>query len=202
MLFSPAVGFALVLPAVGFALVLPAVGCALVLFAVGCALVLPAVGYVLSVLLIFPCCWVCSSRGHRTRVASFLLLTTDSLAVVSSLLPLITGSLAVMLSLFSVFWRRLLQHYFVEVYCSEVRLKQLAPLRDHRFAEVLGFHSAVVYNNVVCCFSTRPYGSEVHVRICHRETLRFWEQQGRELHKPSEQEKTQDSVEHCRNIST
>ena len=33
--------------------------------------------------------------------------------------------LAVVLSLFSVFWRRLLQHYFVLVYCSEVRLWQL-----------------------------------------------------------------------------
>ena len=55
--------------------------------AVGCALVLPAVGYALSVLLIFSCCWVCSSRGLCTRVASFLLLTTDSLAVVLSLIP-------------------------------------------------------------------------------------------------------------------
>ena len=33
--------------------------------------------------------------------------------------------LAVILSLFSVFWRRLLQHYFVVVYCSEVRLLHL-----------------------------------------------------------------------------
>ena len=33
--------------------------------------------------------------------------------------------LAVVLSLFSVFWRRLLQHYFVVVYCSEVPLKHL-----------------------------------------------------------------------------
>ena len=33
--------------------------------------------------------------------------------------------LAVVLSMFSVFWRRLLQHYFVVVYCSEVRLKHL-----------------------------------------------------------------------------
>ena len=69
MLFSPAVGFALVLPAVGY------------------ALVLPAVGYALSVLLIFHSCWVRSSRGHRTRVASLLHPTTDSLAEVLSLLP-------------------------------------------------------------------------------------------------------------------
>ena len=33
--------------------------------------------------------------------------------------------LAVMLSLFSVFWRRLLQHYFVVVYCAEDRLLHL-----------------------------------------------------------------------------
>ena len=33
--------------------------------------------------------------------------------------------LAVGLSLFSVFWRRLLQHYFVVVYCSQVRLWHL-----------------------------------------------------------------------------
>ena len=51
------------------------------------------------VLLIFPCCWACSSHGHRTRVASFLLLTTGCLAVVLSLIPLNTGSLAVVLSL-------------------------------------------------------------------------------------------------------
>ena len=74
MLFSPPVGFA---PVVGFALVLPAVGY---------VLVLPAVGFALSVLLIFSCCWVCSSRGSRTRVASsvivFLLLTSGFLAVV------------------------------------------------------------------------------------------------------------------------
>ena len=94
MLFSACCGFALdclllvcsCLPVVGYALVLPAVGH---------ALVLPAVGYALSVLLIFPCCWVCSSFGPCTRVAFFLLLTTGSLAVVPSLIPLTTGSLAV-----------------------------------------------------------------------------------------------------------
>ena len=32
---------------------------------------------------------------------------------------------AVFLSLFSVFWRRLLQHYYVAAYCSEVRLRHL-----------------------------------------------------------------------------
>ena len=57
--------------------------------AVGYALVLLAVGHALSGLLISRCCWVCSSRGPRTRVASsahvFLLLTTDSQAVVPSL---------------------------------------------------------------------------------------------------------------------
>ena len=35
--------------------------------------------------------------------------------------------LAVILSLFPVFWRRLLQHYFVVVYCSEVDLLHLQP---------------------------------------------------------------------------
>ena len=78
MIFSPAIGYDLVLLAVGFSLV--------VLLAVGDALVLPAVGYVLSVLLIFPCCWVCSSRGPPTRIVFFLLLTTGSLALVLSLL--------------------------------------------------------------------------------------------------------------------
>ena len=67
-----------VLPAVGYVLVLPFVGDALVLLAVGCAL---------SVLLIFTCCWVCSSRGPPTRIVFFLLLTTGSLALVLSLLP-------------------------------------------------------------------------------------------------------------------
>ena len=62
MVFSPAVGGALVLPAVGYALVLPAVGFA----------ILPG---------------LCSSRRPRTRVAFFPLLTTGSLAVVLSLLP-------------------------------------------------------------------------------------------------------------------
>ena len=58
-----------------------------------------AVDFALSVLLIFTCCWVCSSRGPRTRVASFLLLTTGFLAVVPSLVSLTTGSLAVVPSL-------------------------------------------------------------------------------------------------------
>ena len=54
-LFSPDVGFALVLPTVGCVLVLPTVGCVLVLPAVGFALVLPAVVVALSVLWIFSC---------------------------------------------------------------------------------------------------------------------------------------------------
>ena len=70
--------------------------------AVGHALDLPAVGHDLSVLLIFTRCWVCSSHGPRIRVASFLLLTTGSLAAVPSLLPLTTGSLAVVQSLLPV----------------------------------------------------------------------------------------------------
>ena len=37
----------------------------------------------------------------------------------------ILALLAVMMSLFSVCWRRFLQHYLVEVYCSEVRLVHL-----------------------------------------------------------------------------
>ena len=49
---------------------------------------------------IFSCCWACSSRGPRSRVAFFLLLTTDSLAVDPSLIPFTTGSLAVFLPLF------------------------------------------------------------------------------------------------------
>ena len=66
--------------------------------------------------------------------------------------------LAVVLSLFSVFWRRLLQHHFVAVHCSEVRLRHLqrrhSALRHFVIIgsrKVLGPHSAVVYNNVVCC---------------------------------------------------
>ena len=101
--------------------------------AVGFALVLPAIGSALSVLLIFHCCWLCSSRGSCTRVASFLLLTTGSLAVVPSLIPLTTGSLAVVPSL-------VLQRYFVVVYDSVARfwppppLLSIAPLRDRWFA--------------------------------------------------------------------
>ena len=49
----------------------------------GSVLVLPAVGYALSVLLIFTCCWECSARGPRTRVAFFLLHTTGSLSASS-----------------------------------------------------------------------------------------------------------------------
>ena len=48
---------------------------------------------------------------------------SGSASVVDFFSPL--ALLAVVLSLFSVFWRRLLQHYFVVVYCSEVRLKYL-----------------------------------------------------------------------------
>ena len=66
---------------------LPVVGFALVTMLFCFALVVPVFGYALSVLLIFTCCWVCSSRGRRTRVASFLPLTTGSLLVVLSLIP-------------------------------------------------------------------------------------------------------------------
>ena len=95
MLFLPAVVFSLV--------VLPAVGDALVLPAVGEALVLLAVGYALSVLLFFTCCWVCSSRGPRTRIVFFLATTTGSLALVPSLLPpaSLCGSLRLCSSLLS-----------------------------------------------------------------------------------------------------
>ena len=110
MLFSPAVGHALVLAAVGFSLV--------VLLAVGYALVLPAVGYTLSVLLIFPCCWVCSSRGPPTRIVFFLATTTGSLALVPSLIPLSTGS-------WLWFCLCFLQRHFVVVYDSVVRLCHL-----------------------------------------------------------------------------
>ena len=85
MLSSPAVGFARV--CLLLALLVSAC-CWLSCHPAFCfALVVPVFGYALSVLLIFPCCWVCSSRGHRTRVASFLPLTTGSLLVVLSLIP-------------------------------------------------------------------------------------------------------------------
>ena len=104
------------------------------------------------VLLIFPCCWVCSSRlllavlfCVLTRLCHFVQLSElllDLLLVVVQVLRLCDpfrqsgvasfvdffsplALLAVVLSLFSVFWRPLLQHYFVAVYCSEVRLKHL-----------------------------------------------------------------------------
>ena len=69
--------------------------------AVGFALVLPAVGHALSVLFIFPKLLdMLFSRSEYPRcfLPSFL-LATGSLSVVPSLIPLTTGSLAVVLSL-------------------------------------------------------------------------------------------------------
>ena len=65
--------------------------------------------------------------------------------------------LAVMLSLYCVFWRRLLKHYFVVVYCSESPLAPPTPQLNLRHLVVsgsrwvLGHLLTVVYNNVVCC---------------------------------------------------
>ena len=87
--FSPAVGYAL------FCLLLAMfLSCLLLATLLSCLLLA-----MFSVILIFPCYWVSSSLGPRTRVAFFLLLTTGSLAVVPSLIPLTTGSLAVVLNL-------------------------------------------------------------------------------------------------------
>ena len=97
-----------------------------------------------SVLLILPCCWLCSSR-LLTRLRHFVQLSeilVDHLLFVVQVLRLCApfrqsgvasfvnffsprALLAVVLSLFSVFFRRLLQHSFVVVYCSEVRLRHL-----------------------------------------------------------------------------
>ena len=105
-----------------------------------------AVGTALSVLLILSCCWLCSSRLLLAMLfCLFVLLSeilVDLLLVVVQVLRLCApfrqsgvasfvdfvsslALLAVMLSLFSVFWRRFLQHYLVVVYCSEVRLLHL-----------------------------------------------------------------------------
>ena len=130
----------------------------------------PAAGTALSVLLILPCCWVCSSSlllavlfcvllfcGHCHFVQLSELLI-DLLLVVVQVLRFCAlfrqsgfasfvnffsslALLAVILSLFSVFWYRLLQHYFVAVYDSVVHfwppptpLLGTAPLRDCWFA--------------------------------------------------------------------
>ena len=104
-------------------------------------LFLPAVGCAL-----LACCWLCSSRlllavlfCVLTRLCHFVQLSeilVDLLLVVVQVLRLCApfrqsgfasffDFVAVILSLFSVFWRRLHQHYSVVVYCSEVRLKHL-----------------------------------------------------------------------------
>ena len=110
-----------------------------------------AVGTAPSVLLILSCCWVCSSRLCSSRLLLAMLfchfvplseILVDLLLVVVQVLRLCApfrqsgvasfvdfssslALLAVMLSLFSVFWRRFLQHCLVVVYCSEVRLMHL-----------------------------------------------------------------------------
>ena len=92
------------------------------------------------------CCWQCSSRLLLAMLfCDFVPLSeilVDLLLVVVKVLRLCApfrqsdfasfvdffsslGLLAVMLSLFSVFWRRLLQHYFVVVSCFNFRLKHL-----------------------------------------------------------------------------
>ena len=134
----------------------------------------PAVEYVL-----LACCWLCSSRllfavlfCHFVQLSEILV---DLLLVVVQVLRLCApfrqsgfasfvdffsplALLAVVLSLFFAFWRRLLQHYFVVVYCSDVRLKHLqrhnSALRHFVIIGsryVFGILSTVVYNNVVCC---------------------------------------------------
>ena len=118
MLFSPAVGYALVLPAVGY------------------ALVLPAVGYTLSVL----CCWACSSRGHRTRVASsfFSPLTLGLWFRLCFLSPLALWLWFCLCSLSSgvassstTLWEFTAPKF---ASCTSNVSTQLAPLRDHWFA--------------------------------------------------------------------
>ena len=115
----------------------PAVGCALLASCWLCSsrqllavLFLPAVGYAL-----LPAVGFC----HFVQLSEILV---DLLLVVVQVLRLCApfrlsgfaslfdffsppALLAVVLSLFSVFWRRLLQHYFVVVHFSEVRLKHL-----------------------------------------------------------------------------
>ena len=107
----------------------------------------PTIGTALSELLILTCCWVCSSRLLLAVLflpldTSLSLRSADLLLVVVQVLRFCapfrqSGSasfvnffsslalLAVMLSVLSVFWRRLLQHYIAEVYCSEIRLLHL-----------------------------------------------------------------------------
>ena len=89
----------------------------------------PAVGYALFGSLDFPFCWVCSSR--LLFAVLFCVLTRSavwasrrsSASFGDFFSPL--ALLAVVLSLFPVFLRRLLQHHFVVVYCSEIRLNHL-----------------------------------------------------------------------------
>ena len=108
----------------------------------------PAVGYALDCLLLatlLDCLLLAVLFCVLTRLCHFVQLSellVDLLLVVVQVLRLCApfrqsgvasfvdffsplALLAVVLSLFSVFWRRLLQHYFVVVYCSEVRLKHL-----------------------------------------------------------------------------
>ena len=108
----------------------------------------PAVGTAL-----LACCWLCPSRLLLAVIFCLLLAilfchfvplseTVVDLLLVVPVLRLCApfrqsgvasfvdfssslALLAVMLSLFSLFWRRLLQHYLVVVICSEVRLKHL-----------------------------------------------------------------------------
>ena len=138
------------------------------------ALSRPAVGCALLV-----CCWLCSSRlllamffCHFVQLSEILV---DLLLVVVQILRLCApfrqsgfasfvdffsslALLAVILSLFSVFWRRLLQHYFVMVLLLRGSPQAPpTPLLSLRHFVIIGSRwgaraqSAVVYNNVVCC---------------------------------------------------
>ena len=69
------------------------------------------------------CCWLCSFGSFDFPLLVGMLFSRSSYPC--CFLPLTTDSRAVVLSLFAVFWRRLLQHYFVVAYCSEVRLMHL-----------------------------------------------------------------------------
>ena len=82
----------------------PAVGCALL--RLDSSLLLCSADLLLVVVQVLRFCVPFRQSGFASFVNFFSSLTL----------------LAVVLSLFSVFWRRLLQHYRVAVYCSEVRL--------------------------------------------------------------------------------
>ena len=125
----------------------------------------------LSPLVRFACCWLCSSRFFSSFLQTSIFFSRSPYTCCFLLFFSPLALVAVMLSLFSVFWRRLLQHYFVVVYCSEVRLKHIQ--RHYSTCVTAGRSATLVFLTENLCFSCHCHTllpfmcSHDFISLCH-----------------------------------